>query len=925
MPLPLERPRSRGRRRLAWLLLLLAATSAARVRAADETPEQVSPAVRQARELLSGDEAGRAVARGDAAARYDDALVAALLGEGARLRDANDLHAALPAFALARDLADAGQRPREAGRARISMAQVLDAFGRQAEARALILEARDLYAAAGEAELEARAIVNLGIVARHAGDLEAALAAYEDARTRAAALGAARLQAIALNNLAVVHLNRGDLRAAQTALEAGLSLEQDETSQLYADLLANLGSLHQQQGSLDLAVDFLRRSLALQDRLGNSFGSLNERNNLAAAYLAQERLAEAREVIEESARLAEQGDVKELAARARVTLARVLSRQGHPAQATGEMRRAVTLARESAMPDALSFALAESVELLLEQGLRAAALEAAREALALAETLDSPRRVAGASLALGEALLAHARDEEALVALERAVAATELQREQVAGGEIERQRFLELRLRPYERLLEVHARRGQAALALASAERAKARVLVDALRGGRTPLESRLGPRERERERELRQALTSASAELQEARLRRAPEPAALERLQARQAAARREHEAFRAVAFASQPALRARTGALEPWTLADLEELADARTLLVEYVVTDARTYLFLFDRQQGLRVHTLALPRAELGRRTRAFRERLASRDLDLAAPARALCNALLGPARPAMARGLRLVVVPDGPLWELPFQALSCAPGRYLLEELALAYAPSLQALREMTRRARGSAGQASLLALGNPTVAASGSGTRARTRDARLLPLPEAETEVRALGRLYAPGSSVYVGREAGEARVKAEAARHQVLHFAAHGILDDARPLYSQLVLARPGEGEREDGLLEAWEIMDLELRAELAVLSACDTGRGRVGRGEGLIGLSWAFFVAGCPSTVVSQWQVDARGTSRLMLAFHRGLAGGLSKSQALRQAALALRRDPRYRHPFYWASFIVVGADQPL
>jgi CHAT domain-containing protein len=94
------------------------------------------------------------------------------------------------------------------------------------------------------------------------------------------------------------------------------------------------------------------------------------------------------------------------------------------------------------------------------------------------------------------------------------------------------------------------------------------------------------------------------------------------------------------------------------------------------------------------------------------------------------------------------------------------------------------------------------------------------------------------------------------------------------------------------------------------------------VLSACETGRGRVGRGEGLIGLSWAFFVAGCPTTVVSQWSVDSESTSRLMLGFHRALARGRSRAEASRDAALALKRDRRWAHPFHWAPFIVVGAD---
>src|SRR4029453_8043808 len=98
----------------------------------------------------------------------------------------------------------------------------------------------------------------------------------------------------------------------------------------------------------------------------------------------------------------------------------------------------------------------------------------------------------------------------------------------------------------------------------------------------------------------------------------------------------------------------------------------------------------------------------------------------------------------------------------------------------------------------------------------------------------------------------------------------------------HGILNNSAPLYSNLVLTRGAA--REDGLLEAWELMQLELKADLAVLSACETARGRYGAGEGMIGLTWALFVAGVPSTVVSQWKVEAASTRDLMLNFHRQL-----------------------------------------
>ena len=135
------------------------------------------------------------------------------------------------------------------------------------------------------------------------------------------------------------------------------------------------------------------------------------------------------------------------------------------------------------------------------------------------------------------------------------------------------------------------------------------------------------------------------------------------------------------------------------------------------------------------------------------------------------------------------------------------------------------------------------------------------------------------------------------------------------------MLNDASPLYSYLLLASTTEGDRNDGLLEARELLRLDLRASLAVLSACDTGRGRVAAGEGVVGFSWALFVAGVPTVVVSQWKVDSASTSELMVEFHRRRRAGLSDARAMQAAVRALRDNPAYRHPFFWAPFIVVGA----
>lgn len=131
-------------------------------------------------------------------------------------------------------------------------------------------------------------------------------------------------------------------------------------------------------------------------------------------------------------------------------------------------------------------------------------------------------------------------------------------------------------------------------------------------------------------------------------------------------------------------------------------------------------------------------------------------------------------------------------------------------------------------------------------------------------------------------------------------------------------------MYSALLLA-PGPDGSDDGRFEARELVELDLREALVVMSACETARGRVAAGEGLIGLTWAALVAGARRVVVSQWKVDAASTTDLMMGFYRHLRSGAAgaaqdEAQALRGAALDLLRSPTYRHPFYWAAFTVVG-----
>jgi CHAT domain-containing protein len=169
------------------------------------------------------------------------------------------------------------------------------------------------------------------------------------------------------------------------------------------------------------------------------------------------------------------------------------------------------------------------------------------------------------------------------------------------------------------------------------------------------------------------------------------------------------------------------------------------------------------------------------------------------------------------------------------------------------------------------------------------------------------------------RWFSARSRVYLGRDARETTVKSEAlAEYRFVHFATHGLLDEKDPKLSGLLLA---PDEREDGILHLGEVYNLRLNAELVVLSACETGLGRIARGEGIIGLTRGFLYAGAASVLVSLWQVSDATTAELMVDFYGEILRGSSRPEALREAKRRLiRRQPEYAKPYYWAPFILVG-----
>ena len=282
-------------------------------------------------------------------------------------------------------------------------------------------------------------------------------------------------------------------------------------------------------------------------------------------------------------------------------------------------------------------------------------------------------------------------------------------------------------------------------------------------------------------------------------------------------------------------------------------------------------------------------------------------------------------------------RLLLSPAGMLWELPFAALVVnheGSPQYLGAKVPITYTQSLAVLQQAHQvptyfhetRLRA-------LVVGDPLFRAVEPNSADPTlhtvwagfyqRDKPPPRLGSSADEAQKIAAMYQ--SVPLLGAQATESNVRQQIKDAAVVHLATHGVLDQARPMSSGLIFTPPTiepqpDDTGNDGILQAWEIFSqLKLRADIVVLSACDTARGHVEQSEGIVGLTRALQYAGARSVVATQWAVaEGDATAELMEAFHSHILAGMPKDEALGAAMKRIAAD--HPHPFYWAPFILVG-----
>ncbi|HKV12782.1 MAG TPA: CHAT domain-containing tetratricopeptide repeat protein, partial [Thermoanaerobaculia bacterium] len=800
-------------------------------------------------------------------------------------------------------------------------------------------ETRALFHDLGEGKHEALTLNNLGGVYDGLGEPEAALEHYEQAIALRRQLGDLRSVAESLNNLGTVYRVLGEWQEAlRFYAEAGEVLAPVGDRSLEAARLTNVGFLYNNLGEPQRALPFLEEARKLRQETGDRGGEILPLNHLGESWRKLGDLSQALRHHQQALDLAKALGDRRQEAITRLRLAEVRLDQRDPPAALQELDPAIASFQEMGLRQ-------REAQALQLRGRALALAGRASEARPIFEDVLARRRGLRDRVGEAEALQALATVErslglpkEARAHADEAVARVEELRTGFVSPNL-RAAFVATQRRSYSLVLDLlmdqHAadpKAGHDQAAFEVSERARARSLLDVLQSGSAVQAGSAVPAGLfERRQSLRRRLTAkADQQVKQGATQAETLGREIETLRA-------ELDGLEAEIHRSEP----RHAAAPPtYGVESTAGLLDADTLLLEYSLGEERSYLWVIGAG-FFRSFTLP-PEREIEALANQLYGDLSTREAGggrRREVAESLSRILLAPAWPGMANKRRLAVVPDAALERIPFSALPAPDsGGPLLGLFEIAYVPSATTLalqRQRLEQRPPAAKWAAVLA--DPVFAANDPRLKSRPASApqiakpdllrggaagSLLPvferLPFSRKEAEAIAG-FAPSGQVWtaLGLEASRGAVLSGHLRgYRAVHFATHGLADPQTPELSGLVLSQvDAAGQPQEGFLSLADLYDLDLDADLVVLSGCRTALGKEVRGEGILGLTRGFFYAGVPRVVASLWRVDDSATEKLMTHFYRALwQDHLPAAAALRAAQQSLRRDPQFRDPRSWA-----------
>ncbi|MBD2580234.1 CHAT domain-containing protein [Oscillatoria sp. FACHB-1406] len=770
-------------------------------------------------------------------------------------------------------------------------------------------QALKIYRETSDRHSQASTLMSLGSIHATRGEYQKAFETNEEALKLWQAVQYKTGEAATLNNIALIYGDLGDFNTALDYHQRALKLIENAGNSLnVAATLNNIGRSYSDSGKTTEALATYNRALSLWQEGKNVKGQASTLNNIGYLYASAKNWAKAREYYQQAFPLWQQLQDKGGEASTLTNIGYVEANAGNRDRALEAYNRAIPL--------------------------RQASGDRAKEALTRYRLAALRRDLGNFTEAKGE--------------IEAAIAIIEDLRTNISRSDLRasffasKQDYYELYI---DLLMQQHKRdksAGYDKLALQTSERARARTLLDVLQEARADIRQGVDPKLRDRERQLQQQLSAA--EEQRFKLANAGAPqeqidtlsreleTLIERYRNLQAEIRTRSPRYAAL---TQP---------EPLGLEPIQQqVLDDRTVLLEYYLGAERSYLWMVTRD-GLASYELP-GRAEIEKAAKTYLSLLKNpaqrRRTEQVEEARsALSQVLLSPVREQL-KGERLLIVGDGILQYLPFASLSVNGNTPLIADFEVITLPSASTLAILRGEQAGrKSGTRALAIFADPVFAPEDERMPKSAAFSQVLPM-ELQESVRASGILlsrlpftkqeadnilaFVPSdlATEAIGFSANRnLAISDNLSQYRIIHFATHGLANSKNPELSGLVLSLfNNKGAPQNGFLRMHELFNLNLPADLVVLSACQTGLGEQIRGEGIIGLTRGFMYAGAARVVASLWNVDDRGTSELMTRFYRHmLQEDQTPAAALRAAQLEMSKTEEWRSPFYWAGFTLQG-----
>ncbi|WP_234488838.1 tetratricopeptide repeat protein [Oxynema sp. CENA135] len=765
----------------------------------------------------------------------------------------------------------------------------------------------------------ANTLTNLAVSYAIQGKLQQALDLYEQVLQLQQTLGDRLGEAVTYINLGQTYLDLGDRERALALFERALPMT-ESTGYLVGKgaILNNIAGIYANDNQRDRALPLYRKALAIARQIGDRAEEANILSNIGSQYLNQQNLEQALDYYQQGLSLAREVSDRQKVAIITANLGTVYQNLGQWDKARQNFNQALEINRQLGNFGKATFVLFGLATLDRQQGDLEMALERIEEALNEIEDVRSQV------------------NSEQLRSLFFA----------------EKQDYYELYIDILMELHQRHPDKGYDIKAFEASEAARARSLLEILNETQADIRAGVDPQLLDRETEIKAQLDAR--ERQRIELLALGDPRQqVGKIESEIDRLLEEYNAVLADIRANSPRYAALTQP-QPLSLEQIQrEVLDDETILLEYFLGGTRSYLWVVTNDR-IASYELA-SRETIEQQARIFSQALTDpryrfNTERIQGVGAELSETILAPVAEELG-DRRLLVVGDGALQYVPFAALP-HPNRtgdrpvLLIEEHEIVTLPSASTLALLRRDFDGRAIAPKRLAIfadpvfsatddrvvagRRPTVEEDNSFTTALLeRSARMAGvdfarLPYTRSEAEAILNLVAPNQ-----REAAfdfevnkNSATSDRLSQYQIIHFATHGILNSEQPELSGLVLSLvEPDGDVQNGFLRLHEVYNLNLQAELVVLSACETGLGQQIRGEGIVGLTRGFMYAGAKRVAVSLWSVDDRATADLMARFYRQMLGGdRAPAAALRAAQLELLNSEEWRSPYYWAAFGIQG-----